>query len=139
MRARLSRTAVDTEPVKVGPRGTDTPPMAATRSSRGFTLVELLVVVTILGIVTSVVVFAVQGSTTSADQASCAADAQTLTQAEEVHRAREGSYASEAALVSAELLRSPSDLHEVELDGDTYVLVGVGECAVAAEADTETP
>jgi prepilin-type N-terminal cleavage/methylation domain-containing protein len=109
--------------------------MAANRSSRGFTLVELLVVVTILGVLTAVAVFAVQGSTDSASSSSCAADASALEQAEEAHKAATHSYASEAALVAAGRIRSESTLHDIELGGGSYTLVGIGDCASEAEAD----
>lgn len=109
--------------------------MAANRSSRGFTLVELLVVVAILGVLTAVAVFAVQGSTNSASDSSCKADATALEQAEEAQKAATRSYATEAELVAAGRLRRQSTLHDIELDGGSYTLVGIGDCAESAEAD----
>ena len=44
---------------------------------RGFTLVELLVVIVILGILAAVVVFAVGGSTSDAKNSACKADRAT--------------------------------------------------------------
>ena len=49
--------------------------------SDGFTLVEMLIVVVILGVLATVTVFAVRGITDRGEDASCAADARTVTQA----------------------------------------------------------
>jgi general secretion pathway protein G len=58
----------------------------------GFTLVELLVVIVILGILAAIVVFAVGGisdkGTTAANKANCS----TITAAEEAYFAQKGSY-----------------------------------------------
>ena len=54
---------------------------------KGFTLVELLVVIVILGILAAVVVFAVSGSTTTAQSKSCKSEASTLASATEAYAA----------------------------------------------------
>ncbi len=59
---------------------------------KGFTLVELLVVIVILGILAAVVVFAVGGSTDKAQASSCAAEKSALGSAVEAYRASVGSY-----------------------------------------------
>jgi prepilin-type N-terminal cleavage/methylation domain-containing protein len=55
---------------------------------KGFTLVELLVVIVILGILAAVVVFAVSGSTTTATSKSCKSEASTLASAMEAYAAQ---------------------------------------------------
>ena len=56
---------------------------------RGFTLVEILVVIVILGIVSTVTVFAVRGITDRGEQHACAGDARTLTTAADAYLAQE--------------------------------------------------
>lgn len=57
---------------------------------KGFTLVELLVVIVILGILAAVVVFAVGGSTTEAKSNACKSDAAAVATAIEAYRAKTG-------------------------------------------------
>src|SRR3954447_21358600 len=59
---------------------------------KGFTLVELLVVIVILGILAAVVVFAVGGSTDKAQSSSCKAEESALSSAVEAYRASVGTY-----------------------------------------------
>ncbi len=58
----------------------------------GFTLVELLIVIVILGILAGIVVFAVQSLSSSGAQASCSTDYKTVQTALEAYRAQMGSY-----------------------------------------------
>ena len=59
---------------------------------KGFTLVELLVVIVILGILAAVVVFAVGGSSDEAKKSACKTDASTTISAIEAYRAKTGNY-----------------------------------------------
>jgi prepilin-type N-terminal cleavage/methylation domain-containing protein len=75
---------------------------------QGFTLVELLIVIVILGILATIVVFAVRGITDQGQQSSCKATAKTYEVAIEAYYAQYGNSVnpSGAQLVSANLLRS---------------------------------
>ena len=63
---------------------------------RGFTLVELLIVVVILGILAGIVVFAVGNLTGNAKTNACATEKTTVQTAVEAYKAQNGSYPSGA-------------------------------------------
>ena len=59
---------------------------------RGFTLVELLIVIVILGILAGIVVFAVGNLTSSAKSNACATEKSTIVTAAESYKSQTGSY-----------------------------------------------
>jgi general secretion pathway protein G len=73
----------------------------AKKDEKGFTLVELLIVIVILGILSTIVVFSVRGLTGKANKNACKIDGRSLQTAFESAYADTGSYpADEAALVA---------------------------------------
>lgn len=117
-------------------RELDTP-----NKDKGFTLVELLIVVVILGILATVVVFSVRGITSEAETAGCDADERTLQTAIEAYAAEnEGALpANEAALVGGEYLQAESDKWNftVSVDGESYSLTAQDTaCAPAVTTTT---
>lgn len=75
---------------------------------KGFTLVELLIVIVILGILATVTVFAVRGITSQGQDNACAIEARTLDSAIEAYYAQEFvDPPNEAALVPAYLRDAP--------------------------------
>ena len=99
------------------------------QDENGFTLVELLVVIVILGILAGVVVFAVNGITNRGQKSACKTDRNTIAVAEEAHFASERkSYASESDLKTRGFLAEESDLHDVELANGDYTIKAVGDC-----------
>jgi type II secretion system protein G len=75
------------------------------KKDKGFTLVELLIVIVILGILATVTVFAVSGITNRGKATACNADKKTLLTAIESYAADNGNYpASLAAIADAGLL-----------------------------------
>ncbi len=106
----------------------------------GFSLTELLVVIVVLGVLAGIVVFAMRGSTTGAQEAATATDAQVLRNAEEAYHAQYGRYASESELVVGGLVRSESELNDVVLgtDGD-YQIIALGGNESADDAAPGTP
>jgi prepilin-type N-terminal cleavage/methylation domain-containing protein len=94
---------------------------------RGFTLVEILVVIVVLGILATIVVFAVRGVSDDADRVVMSDDARILATAEEAYQARFGRYGTEDELVEAKLLTAPSVLHDIALDGNSYRVVSASQ------------
>jgi prepilin-type N-terminal cleavage/methylation domain-containing protein len=82
--SRVERCAADAPDVALErhdeSKSVDTTPPKSTHKSphRGFTLVEVIVVVAILGIISLVVVFSVGGTTDRSQAAACSAEARTL-------------------------------------------------------------
>jgi len=86
----------------------------------GFTLVELLVVIVILGILAAIVVFAVGGINDKGQTSACKADRSSVETAEEAFYASQkpkGFYVDMAGLVSGGFLHEASTLHDVTLTG----------------------
>ena len=67
------------------------------RSDKGFTLVELLIVIVILGILATVTVFAVRGITDKSHTNSCAAEQKTIETAIEAFYADHGADATQVS------------------------------------------
>lgn len=86
------------------------------KRDKGFTLVELLIVIVILGILATVTVFAVRGITQRGEESACDADRSTLESAAEAYYAQEGEYpANELALVTEGFIRDQSEKWEYVL------------------------
>jgi len=104
----------------------------AQRNRDGFTLVELLIVIVILGVLATVVVFAVRGVRAEAEETACAADKRSLVTAVEGYFALKpadyvgdpamSSTAREQLLVDFGLLRQPSDYWDVDANGELVVV-----------------
>jgi len=86
----------------------------AAKGEEGFTLVELLIVIIILGVLAGVVVFAVGGVSDRGEASACAAERQSLIAAQQAHYAKSKSYASNAAaLVSADFLANQPTYYDI--------------------------
>ena len=72
--------------------------------------------ISILGIISAVVVVAVNGISDRGQSAACAEDARTINVAEQTYKATKNIYATQAELVSSGLLSTPSSLHDVTLN-----------------------
>ena len=90
----------------------------------GFTLVELLIVIVILGILAAIVVFAVTGIVNKGQTSACDSDKKTLQVAEEAQYAKSstgaapGWYGSESYLVNTgKTLAGVSKLYNISIDG----------------------
>lgn len=98
-----------------------------THRDGGYTLIELILVVLILGIMTSVVVMSVSGMRTEAAETGCDADRRQLHMATEAYFAQSGGDVIaetgltndryELTLVDAGVLRAASDYYDLDADG----------------------
>ena len=93
------------------------------KKTAGFTLVELLVVVIVIGILAGVAVMRQRGLTSRARMAAAAADARAIREAEAAFHADSGRYADLPTLTRAGYAPQPSRGNElsVTLEGQGYV------------------
>ncbi len=98
-------------------------------NQRGFTLVELLIVVVLLGVLAAIVVFAVGNTTTNAKAAGCAAEKTTLSDALESYKAHLGVYPTATAA-------GGGSHHAIDLlDGAAATVPASGTLLKSAPAD----
>jgi prepilin-type N-terminal cleavage/methylation domain-containing protein len=84
------------------------------RDESGFTLVELLVVVIILGILAAIVVFSVRGITDKGQTAACDTDLRMLVTAQETNFAQSSSWATtQTELMDAGFIARVSTLYDI--------------------------
>ena len=100
------------------------------RRSGGFSLIELLVAIVVIGVLAAIVTFAVRGAMGDAAESACADDGKVLRDSEEAYKAQHGRYATETELVSGGLIRSESILNNIVLteDGEGVTVVTVAGC-----------
>ncbi len=108
-------------------------------NERGFTLVELLVVISVLGVLAGIVVFSVGGISDRGQASACAEDSRTIRTAEESQFAKSATYVDVPTLVTNGFLSSASTLHSVTVSGGTYSITDLGSCAGGGGAPAVLP
>ncbi len=98
------------------------------KNDEGFTLIELLIVIVILGILATVVVFAVGGITDRGNVSACKADLATVEVAVEAYRAQNGVYPADDAALTPGFLRDVSESYTVGAGG-VITSIAAGGCA----------
>jgi prepilin-type N-terminal cleavage/methylation domain-containing protein len=107
--------------------------MKKIKTENGFTMMELMAVIAIMGILAGVGIVALGGIGTSGRQKACATDLQALRSAQEAYFAKTAPsslYGNEAALASDTVLPQLSRLHAVT--------VGATTAAATAATDSDT-
>ena len=94
------------------------------KKDRGFTLVELLIVIVILGILATVTVFAVRGMTDKAKTNTCAADRKAMEVAVEAFYADRGAYPANGGALVPDFLRAPSPNFSTNGAGSVDAIAG---------------
>ena len=96
---------------------------------KGFTLVELLIVIVILGILAGIVVFAVGNLTSNAKSNACSTEKSTVITADEAYKAQNGSYTDTTGLVTAGLLKTTPANYQISSSGTVTLTAGnPGSC-----------
>ena len=98
----------------------------ARHDEAGFTLIELLMVIVILGVLSGIVVFAVNGLSDRGEVSACKADVKTVSVASEAFYAKNAAYAADqAALVTGGFLHAQAA--DVTYDNSTNPATVVGK------------
>ena len=107
---------------------------------RGFTLVEMLVVIAILGILAGVAVFALGGTAARSTEAACETDVRTVQAAVDAYAAtNEGTYPADVStLEKTGYLRSAPSSDEYTLTVDTATGEVTADCAPSSPAAPTT-
>jgi adhesin/invasin len=109
--AQVQRACTDNFSMLSAPRG------HVSSDSKGFTMVELLIVIVILGILATVVVFAVRSITDQGEDSGEAAELRNLETANERYWIEHGGNATEQQLVDAGYITGPSSMYDLTVDG----------------------
>ncbi len=99
------------------------------KKDRGFTLVELLIVIVILGILATVTVFAVRGITDKGQENSCKVERRAIETAFEAYFASEGTDATSLGDLVPDYLKSNPDTRWTFTAGNPPTIAGLGDCA----------
>ena len=101
--------------------------MTTSHNEEGFSLIEILVVIIVLGVLASVTVFAVRGVADRGEDAACDSEARTLSIAADLYMAQEqvdalpatgsGENRFEQTLVDVGFLKSTSGTYDLAADG----------------------
>ena len=109
-------------------------------NDEGFTLVELLVTIAILGILAGIVVFSVAGITSNGQKAACGTEASTVRTAMEAYQAKNHAYPSAmTSLTGVFLASTPANVDINTATTSSYTLKWIGTAGCAVSTGNATP
>lgn len=88
-------------------------------------MVEIVIVVALLGVLSSITAYAVTGFSRDGEAVAEASDEDVLVTAQQAYFAQHGRYTTEDVLVATGLLRSDSRNHDIVVaaDGSTFTII----------------
>lgn len=92
------------------------------KNKKGFTLVELLVVVLILGALAAIAIPRISTSTATAKKNACATNVDVINSQTEIYFANEGVYPADAATLFADVNSFPDGAFTCPVDDSSYTL-----------------
>lgn len=97
------------------------PAPVASRHQRGYTLAEVLIVITVIGVLAAIAIAAIGAVGDTGDRSACRTNLRQVTSAQEAHYAERNAYADVDALVAAGYLRSapPTNHYVIAADAVT--------------------
>lgn len=105
---------------------------------RGFTIVELLIVIVVIGVLAAIVVVAYNGITASARDAAIQSDLKGFAKSVELWKAQNGQYPAQAAMSASMGIKVSKDMYEAGLANNWYYCSNTARTRFAVGATAQS-